>query len=418
MTNAPPKIEARGLFKIFGANPRLAMDMLSAGSSKEDVLKTGNVVAINNVNFSVATGEIFAVMGLSGSGKSTLVRCINRLVTPSAGELRIDGENINTLSPDRLRHIRLEKIAMVFQHFALFPHMNVVENVEYGLRLRKVDKTARRQRALEVMSMVGLEGWANAAPDNLSGGMRQRVGLARALALDPQILLMDEPFGALDPLIRREMHRELQQIQAALRMTVILITHDLHEALSLGDNIAIMRDGEIIQKGNREDIITKPANEYVSSFAQDVDRSRVIRVGSIMTRAESFDGTVLSATEAETIMRQKGCTSIYVVDAEGKPLRLITHREVLAAGSAARFDFGNQAAQRFPVVSQNASLSEIFAFCGDGLPVAVIDSFGRLCGKVNPTDVLVSLSGRSDNSLNEESPYRSQDGLFRKVVNN
>jgi len=413
--NSTAKIEARGLFKVFGPNPGLAMDMLSSGSSKEDVLKTGNVVAINNVNFSVATGEIFAVMGLSGSGKSTLVRCMNRLVTPSAGQLRIDGENINTLSQDRLRHIRLEKIAMVFQHFALFPHMSVIENVEYGLRLRKVDKTVRRQRALEVMSMVGLERWSNASPGSLSGGMRQRVGLARALALDPQILLMDEPFGALDPLIRREMHRELQQIQAKLKMTIILITHDLHEALSLGDSIAIMRDGEIIQKGNREEIITNPADEYVASFAQDVDRSRVIRVGSIMTNAESFDSTALSTADVETMMRQKGCTSIYAVDSEGKPLGLITRRDLIAAGSAGRIDVGSQVTHRFPVVSQSAPISEIFTFCGDGLPVAVTDESGRLCGKVNPSDVLAALSGRSNSTQGEESPYRSQDGLFRSV---
>jgi len=246
----------------------------------EILKRSGCVVAVNDVSFSVGTGEIFVVVGLSGSGKSTLVRCLNRLQPPTAGEVLIDGEDICTASEQRLRAMRLEKITMVFQHFALLPHRSVVENAEYGLKMRGLAPAARRKKAQKILESVGLAPWANRLPGDLSGGMRQRVGLARALALDPEILLMDEPFGALDPLIRQDMQRELLELQRNRGTTIIFITHDLNEALMLGDRIAVMKDGKFSQVGTPAEIVLTPADDYVSAFIRDIDRGRVLPVRS------------------------------------------------------------------------------------------------------------------------------------------
>src|SRR5690606_23617829 len=254
MAARKPKIRVRHLSKIFGEAPERALERLVAGADKDQIFEeTGSVVAVADVSFEVGEGEIFVVMGLSGSGKSTLVRCINRLFEATAGELLVDDEDVLAMDGEQLRQIRLGKIAMVFQHFALFPHKTVAENVEFGLKVRGVAAEPRRERALEALDMVGLRAWADVAPSNLSGGMQQRVGLARALAVDPEVLLMDEPFSALDPLIRRDMQQELIRLQQALRMTIIFITHDLHEALTIGDHIAIMKDGRFVQIGTPED---------------------------------------------------------------------------------------------------------------------------------------------------------------------
>jgi len=398
-----PKIEVNRLFKVFGAGEEATIMQLRAGASKDDIQRrTGNIVAVNDVSFSVAEGEIFAVMGLSGSGKSTLIRCINRLIEPSFGNVLIDGEDILCASAERLRRIRLEKIAMVFQHFALFPHMSVLENVAFGLKTRGVKADVRRRRALEVMDIVGLRQWADAAPDSLSGGMRQRVGLARALAVNPEVLLMDEPFSALDPLIRRDMHRELLQIQQQFRMTIIFITHDLHEALTLGDRIAIMRNGTFVQVGTREEIVNVPADDYVAAFTKDVDRGRVLRVASVMSEADSLIIDETSPAHAEAYMRQHECTALFIVDETGRPIGLLTHRDLLRAGKDERSGIRPLLREQFPIVSDSSPIADTFGFFSDGLPIAVIDRNHRLCGKVSPTDVLATLSGRKSGRQDTE----------------
>jgi glycine betaine/proline transport system ATP-binding protein len=271
-------VEASHLFKVFGKNPEKAVQRLKAGETRADVRDDGNA-AVVDVSFSVNTGEIFVIMGLSGSGKSTTLRMLNGLFTPTAGEVTILGRNVTHASKSELRDIRRSSVSMVFQHFALLPHWTVLENAAYGLEIQGVAKAERTERTMEVLRKVGLERWANAHPSELSGGMQQRVGLARALASGTRILLMDEAFSALDPLIRREMQEQLMGLQEELGHTIVFITHDLNEAMLLGDRIAIMRAGQIVQNGTPEEILNAPANDYVARFIQDVDRSRVRRRG-------------------------------------------------------------------------------------------------------------------------------------------
>jgi glycine betaine/proline transport system ATP-binding protein len=258
-------IEVKNLTKIYGHNTEAALEMLKKGASNQEIKdKTKQVVGVRNASFTVENGETFVIMGLSGSGKSTLLRCINRLIKASAGQIIIDGVDVLSMSPKELEELRKRKMSMVFQRFALLPHRNILDNVAYGLEVQGVKKEARQAKAREVIQMVGLSGWEESYPENLSGGMQQRVGIARALATDPDILLMDEPFSALDPLIRQDMQEELINIQEKLQKTIIFITHDLDEALKIGDHIALMKDGEIVQIGSPEDILLSPASDYVA----------------------------------------------------------------------------------------------------------------------------------------------------------
>lgn len=268
--NRPVQVRVRGLWKVFGPRPQSILQSEWRRRSRADVLEgTGHVVAVRNVDLDVHEGETFVVMGLSGSGKSTLVRCLIRLIEPSAGSIEIGGQNVQTLTPKQLNRFRY-RVGMVFQHFGLLPHRNVLENVTWGLEVQGKPRREREAVGREMLRLVGLDGWERHAIHELSGGMQQRVGLARALAVDPEVLLMDEPFSALDPVIRRELQGELQQLQARLRKTIIFITHDLNEAVKLGDRIAIMKDGEIVQVGTPDDILYRPANDYVRSFTGDV----------------------------------------------------------------------------------------------------------------------------------------------------
>ena len=261
------------------------LKLLEEGASKDEILKkTGHTVGVRDVSFEVKRGEIFVIMGLSGSGKSTLIRCLNLLNRPTRGRITVDGENIVEYGKKQLREFRQNKMAMVFQHFGIFTHRTVLGNVEYGLEVKGVSKEERRRKAREVLGVVGLEGWEDKMPGELSGGMQQRVGLARALATDPDILLMDEPFSALDPLIRREMQLELLEIQSKLKKTIVFITHDVNEAFKLGDRVAVMKDGEMIQIGTPEEILNQPANDYIEEFVKDIDRSRVVQAKHVMVR--------------------------------------------------------------------------------------------------------------------------------------
>ncbi len=277
------KIACRNIWKIFGANPKRVLADHDRSLSRAEVQKeTGHVVAVKDVSFEIKTGECFVVMGLSGSGKSTLVRCISRLIEPTGGEVIIDGNDVTKMIQKDLLNLRRNKMAMVFQHFGLFPHRRVIDNISYGLEVRGMGKQARTEKAMEILNLVGLEGWDQCYPRELSGGMQQRVGLARAMAVDPEILIFDEPFSALDPLIRREMQDELLALQNQMHKTMVFITHDFLEAIKMGDHIAIMKDGEISQIGTPEEIVANPADDYVREFTEDVPRYKVLSAGKVM----------------------------------------------------------------------------------------------------------------------------------------
>jgi len=273
------KIQVRNLSKIFGKHPKRALDLLHQGMNKDDIFnQTGQAVGLANVCFDVKQGEILVIMGLSGSGKSTLIRCINRLIESTSGEILIDNQDITHIPTKQLLELRRRKFGMVFQHFALFPHRTILQNAAYGLEIQKIDKATREQKALEILKMVGLDGWEQAKPHQLSGGMQQRVGLARALAIEPGILLMDEAFSALDPLIRRDMQQELITLQQGVHKTIVFITHDLDEALRIGDRIILMKDGQVVQIGTPKQIVTEPADQYVARFVENIDISKVLNM--------------------------------------------------------------------------------------------------------------------------------------------
>ena len=285
-----PKIICKNVWKIFGTYPNRTLDNLDRSLSRAEVqAQTGHVIGVNDVSFDIKKGETFVVMGLSGSGKSTLVRCISRLIEPTAGEIFVDGENIITYNKAQLTELRRFRMSMVFQHFGLFPHRKVIDNISFGLEIRGMDKKVRKAKAMEVLEKVGLHGWADHYPRELSGGMQQRVGLARAMAVDPEILMFDEPFSALDPLIRREMQDELLNIQAEVQKTMMFITHDFLEAIKMGDRIAIMKDGVVVQIGTPEEIVTDPVDSYVREFTEDVPRYKVLSVGKVMRVASDAE---------------------------------------------------------------------------------------------------------------------------------
>ncbi|RNL70494.1 glycine betaine/L-proline ABC transporter ATP-binding protein [Streptomyces sp. I6] len=292
------RLQAEHLYKVFGRRPDEAVRRLEGGSGRDELRAEGTTAAVIDASFSVEPGQIFVVMGLSGSGKSTLLRMLNGLLEPTAGRVLFDGRDLTALSARGLREVRASRISMVFQHFALFPHRSVLENAAYGLAVQGVARAERERRATEALELAGLAGWERSWPDELSGGMQQRVGLARALATDADLLLMDESFSALDPLIRRDMQDQLLELQKRLKKTIVFITHDLNEAMRLGDRIAVMRDGRIVQLGTAEDILVRPADDYVASFIQDVDRSRVLTASAVMTEAS---GAAAGGCGCETV---------------------------------------------------------------------------------------------------------------------
>ena len=332
--DASNAIEVRNVWKVFGqGSPDEAIALAKAGSTRQDIITSiDQTVAVRDVSFSVARGETFVVMGLSGSGKSTLIRCLSRLIDPTAGEVLLNGEDLLAMDDEQLREVRRGKISMVFQHFGLFPHRKVIDNIAYGLEVQKVDKATRHARATEVLNVVGLDGWADRYPQQLSGGMQQRVGLARALAVDPEILLFDEPFSALDPLIRKEMQDELIRLQKTNQRTIIFITHDFAEALRLGDRIAIMKDGSFDQVGTPEEIVSNPATPYVREFVNDVPRAKVLSVGTVTVSGTAPDGarTVSATSRIETIipMLLDNDEAIRVVDENGTAIGVVNRHTV------------------------------------------------------------------------------------------
>ena len=333
-------IDVRNLWKVFGSgSPDTAIARAQAGESRADILaSSGQTVAVRDVSFHVGHGETFVVMGLSGSGKSTLIRCLSRLVEPTRGEVRLNGTDLLAMDEESLRGVRRGQMSMVFQHFGLFPHRKVIDNIAYGLEVQGIDKDARRARATEVLGIVGLDGWADHYPQQLSGGMQQRVGLARALAVDPQILLFDEPFSALDPLIRKEMQDELIRLQRTMQRTIIFITHDFAEALRLGDRIAIMKDGAFDQVGTPEEIVSAPATPYVREFVNDVPRAKVLSVRSVAVAAPAPSGarSVRASSKIETVipMLLDRDEPIAVLDDDGSHLGIVDRSSIAAILSA------------------------------------------------------------------------------------
>ena len=313
------KIEIKDLYLVFGHDKQKALKMLRKGKTKQEILKeTGCTIAVNNANFTIRQGEIFVIMGLSGSGKSSLLRCLNLLNRPTSGKVIVNGKDIAHMGKEELRHVRRRELAMVFQHFGLLPHRTVLENSAFGLELQGVDKTEREQKARECMSLVKLDGYADMLISELSGGMQQRVGLARALANAPEVLLMDEAFSALDPLIRIEMQDELLALQSKMKKTIVFITHDLEEAIKLGDRIAIMRDGNVEQVGTSEEILTEPANAYIRNFVEKVERRRVITAASIMGDKPGVARLGKEGPEALIRkMKERKLTVLPVVNADG-----------------------------------------------------------------------------------------------------
>ncbi|ARX82266.1 quaternary amine ABC transporter ATP-binding protein [Streptomyces alboflavus] len=332
------RLQAEHLYKVFGRRPDDAVEKLRHGTDREELRAKGTTAAVIDASFTVEPGQIFVVMGLSGSGKSTLLRMLNGLSEPTAGQVLFDGQDLTKLSARELREVRSKKISMVFQHFALFPHRSVLENAAYGLEVQGLPRAEREKRALEALELAGLKGWEKSWPDELSGGMQQRVGLARALATDADLLLMDESFSALDPLIRRDMQDQLLELQKRLKKTIVFITHDLNEAMRLGDQIAVMRDGRIVQIGTSEDILVTPANDYVAAFTQDVDRSRVLTAGAIMADPDKdfvmADAPATVTEDTPIIELFTPCSTsgvaVAVTGADGKLVGVVPRARLLA----------------------------------------------------------------------------------------
>ncbi|KRK65103.1 glycine betaine carnitine ABC transporter ATP-binding subunit [Companilactobacillus tucceti DSM 20183] len=389
------KVEVKNLTKIFGKHVGRAKELIKQGKSKPEILKeTGATVGVDQANFEIEDGEIFVIMGLSGSGKSTLVRMINRLIEPTDGEVLIDGENLMKMDKKKLRDVRRKKMSMVFQNFGLLPNRTIIENAEYGLEIQGVEKEERRKRAKTALEQVGITGYDDEYPDQLSGGMQQRVGLARALANDPQILLMDEAFSALDPLNRTDMQDQLLDIQESLKKTIIFISHDLNEALKLGDHIMIMRDGEVIQTGTPEDILTHPANDYVEEFIENVDRSKVLTAGNVMIRPVTIN--VDKAGPRLTLKRMKNneVSTAYVVDNKRKLIGIVDANDVIGLVRHDSSDLRSVVKEDVPTTNEETPISELMDDISQtGIPFAVTNDKGQLKGIIVRGAVLGALAG-------------------------
>ncbi|MGX7041853.1 quaternary amine ABC transporter ATP-binding protein [Leuconostoc holzapfelii] len=389
MTN---KVEIKHLTKIFGKRPKAALRMVKENKSKNEIVeKTGSTVGVYDINMSIEAGEIFVIMGLSGSGKSTLIRLLNRLIEPTDGQLFIDGQEITKFNKKQMLEIRRKKMSMVFQNFALFPHRTLLENTEYGLEVQGVDKAERRRRAEKALDNAKLLSFKDQYPNQLSGGMQQRVGLARALTNDPDILLMDEAFSALDPLVRGEMQEELLDLQANVRKTIIFITHDLNEALHIGDHIAIMKDGQLQQVGTGEEILTEPANDYVRTFIGGVDRTKVLTAESIMIPALTTNLNVDGPTVALRKMADEEVSGLVAVNRSRELLGYLSSDAAVQARRE-KTPLADVVAE-MPTVTLDTLIADILPIIYDAqTPVAVVDENQRVKGVVIRGAILEALA--------------------------
>ncbi len=384
-------VRVERLTKVFGRRAKEAADRLADGSSRDEVAKLGTAAVID-ASFEVRRGEIFVVMGLSGSGKSTLIRMLNGLLEPTRGRVEIGGATVTGIDAKRLRAVRRSQVSMVFQHFALLPHRTVLENVAYGLEIQGVPRDRRHEQARAVIRRVGLQEWESRLPSELSGGMQQRVGIARALCADTSVLLMDEAFSALDPLIRREMQEQLVELQAELGKTIVFITHDLNEAMFLGDRIAVMRDGRIVQIGTPEEILTDPANDYVAQFVQDVDRTRVLTAASVMEPPAAAVPITVGPRGALKAMRDLQ-TSMLLITGPGRTVLGAVHdRDVMRAVQRGQRDLAPLIDPHVHRVGPDTSLAELPELAvTSGLPIAVVGEGERLLGVIPRVMLLAAL---------------------------
>jgi len=388
------KIRAVNLTKIFGSHPELALTLLSAGTGKDDIFnRTGQAVGLSNVSFEVQAGEILVVMGLSGSGKSSLIRCINRLIEPTQGQVFIDGEDITNLDHHALLELRRQKFGMVFQNFALFPHRNLLHNVEYGLEVQHKDKAFRRDKACDALKLVGLDGWEKAMPHQLSGGMQQRVGLARALAVDPDILLMDEAFSALDPLIRGDMQNELISLQNRMKKTILFITHNLDEALKMGNRVVLMKDGQIVQTGTPQAIVTAPTNDYVKRFVENVDKSKVLTAQSVLIPAgivAYLDDTPRAVLEK---MQSENLSDMLIIQRDNTLQGIVRKKSVEAAVYRGDKAITSMIDSDVPTVISSEPLTTLISILAKWpWQLPVVDEEYKLQGVVINTGLLAALA--------------------------
>ena len=394
-------ISCQNVWKVFGPNPESVINGNTVDNTdKQKVLEeTGHVLAVRDISFDVVPSEIFVVMGLSGSGKSTLVRCINRIIEPSAGSIFIDGQDVAQMNPEELRELRRHKLSMVFQNFGLLPHRDVEENVGFGLEIRGEKGKAKEKKVAEALALVGLEGWEKSLIHELSGGMQQRVGLARALASDPEILLMDEPFSALDPLIRRQMQDEFINLRDTVSKTVVFITHDLAEALKLGHRIAIMKDGALVQLGSPMEIVTNPADDYVKEFVRDVSRGDVLPASSIMHRpsVRVREGTELDAVLKN--MKDKETDVAFVTDNFSIIKGVVTADQVEASLQKGVTVVDDILQTEFPVASSDMTLSECLPLMAEGIiPLLVLDERRHLLGVITRKELIDAIQGGNGES--------------------
>ena len=395
------KMKVENITKIFGPRAKKIISMVEQGESKTDILaKTGHTVGVYKASMDINEGETFVIMGLSGSGKSTLIRCLNMLNRPTSGSIYVDGEDITKYNKQQLKSYRQQKIAMVFQHFGLFSHRTILANIEYGLEIKGLSKTERQEIAQHNLELVGLKGWENKFPDELSGGMQQRVGIARALANDPDILLMDEPFSALDPLIRREMQLELIDIQNRLQKTIVFITHDVNEAFKIGDRVAVMKDGQVEQIGTPEEILEKPANAYISEFIRDIDRSKILQAEHIMIRPHGLLSLKDGLNVAIKVMRENGLSSVFVTDRKRHLQGLVTIDDAIE-GLKHRKTLEEVLQRDVNTVAAEEYIQDIIPKVLDSkYPIVVVDDETRIKGIILRVHVLASLI---DDNVEEES---------------
>ncbi|MCM3358185.1 glycine betaine/L-proline ABC transporter ATP-binding protein [Psychrobacillus sp. MER TA 171] len=386
------KLRLENVSKIFGPRPKKIIPMVEKSVPKEEILaKTGHTVGVYNASMEIMEGETFVIMGLSGSGKSTLIRCLNLLNRPSSGAIYVDGENVVDYNKTQLKFYRQKKIAMVFQHFGLFSHRTVLENIEYGLEIRGMSKKERQEIAQKHLETVGLKGYENQYPDELSGGMRQRVGIARALANDPDILLMDEPFSALDPLIRREMQLELLDIQNRLQKTIIFITHDVNEAFKIGDRVAVMKNGKVEQIGTPEEILENPASSYISEFIRDIDRTKILQAEHIMSKPNGLVSLKDGLNVAIQVMRENGNSSAFVVDRKRQLQGIITIDQAIE-GMKQKKTLQEAMSKEVKTVHPEEYVQDLIQQVLDSkYPLVVTDEEGTMKGIILRVHVLASL---------------------------
>ncbi len=402
------RISVRSLWKVFGEDPDRAMSSEYIEKQKSVIQEElGCVVALKDVSFDVNEGETFVVMGLSGSGKSTLVRCLTRLIEPNSGEIYVDAEDVIKYNGRELTNFRRTKTAMVFQHFGLMPNRTILDNVAFGLEIQGIDKHTRWEKAREVIELVGLKGWEDNYATELSGGMQQRVGLARALAVDPEILLMDEPFSALDPLIRREMQDELINLQTTLKKTIVFITHDLDEALRLGSRIAIMKDGEIVQLGSKEEIVDNPADSYVEDFIRSISRTRVLGAGSIMQDPALV---VDISAEVDDLLKKIGATEedhVFVTNSDNKLMGMVSDKDLYGDSSDKTSSLKELITNDPPTLNrvyQDTPIDELVPLSAmSDCPVAVVDEEDALLGIVTRGSLLLSLAESQQAQINDSN---------------